>query len=66
MIEEGKSDEIDIKLALKNYGLDIIAKFVYAIDINSAKDKEHPFVKNVLKMVTFSKNLFSLFYFNFK
>lgn len=57
MIEEGKNDEIDIKLELKHNALDIIAKFVYAIDINSAKEKEHPFVKNVLKLVRFGNIL---------
>ena len=61
LIEEGKNDEIDIKLLLRNYGLDVIAKFVFAIDINSAKDNENPFVKNVLRLVNFNSK-FTLFF----
>ena len=35
----------------KGYQLDVIGKFVYALELNSAKDQDHPFAKNVRKLV---------------
>ena len=51
MIEQGKQDQIDIKDLLKSYQLDVIGKFVYALELNSAKDNNHPFAINVRKLV---------------
>lgn len=51
MIEQGKQDRIDVKELLKSYQLDVIGKFVYALELNSARDKDHPFCTNVQKLV---------------
>ena len=51
MIEQGKQDEIEIKQLLKFYQLDVIAKFVFALELNSFKDKDHPFARNVQRLV---------------
>ena len=32
----------------------MIGKFVYALELNSAKDQDHPFAKNVRKLVDVS------------
>ena len=54
MIAEGKQDEIDVKDLLKSYQLDVIAKFVYAIELNSAKEPNHPFVQSARNLVKFN------------
>ena len=56
LIKEGKQDEIDAKDLLKGYALDVIAKFVFAIELNSAKDQNHPLVVAVRKLLTFNSN----------
>ena len=45
LIKENKNDEIEIKDLLKGYSLDVIARYVFALELNSAKDKDNPFVK---------------------
>ena len=59
MFEKGKQDEIDVKDLTKGFGLDVIAKFVFAIELNSIKDKHHPFVKAVHKFVNFDGSFFT-------
>lgn len=44
---------------LRKCSLDVIAKFVYAFDLNSAKDVDHPFVKAVAKLVNFDDRFLS-------
>lgn len=56
LISQGKQDEIEIKELLKSYSLDVIAKYVFALDLNSHKDKNHPFVVSVKKFANFNQN----------
>lgn len=37
-------------------------KFVFSLDLNSAKDLNHPFVKNVRKLITFQDKLVNIFF----
>ena len=62
LIEQGRQDEIDVKDLMKNYQLDVIAKFVYSLDLNSAKDLDHPFVKNVRKLIDFQDKKINIFF----
>lgn len=52
-IKEGKQNEIDVKKFAKGYSLDVIAKFVFAFEINSAKDNENKFVLNSRNLTNF-------------
>ena len=52
-IREGKEDAIDVKKFAKGYSLDIIGRFVFAFDLNSARDNDHPFVFNARNLTNF-------------
>lgn len=45
---------------MQGFSLDVIGKFVFALELNSAKDQNHPFVKAVRKMVNFDATLFNV------
>ena len=53
LIRLGEEDKIGIKDLSKGYALDVIAKFVFAVEVNSFKQKQDPFVKNVFRMTQF-------------
>lgn len=59
LIKTGRQDEVDTKDLLRKYSLDVIAKFVFALELNSATDKDHPFVKTVAKLVNFDDRFLS-------
>ena len=55
--------ELTWKFSPKGYQLDVIGKMVYALELNSAKDHDHPFAKSVRKLVDvdykrIAKNIF--------
>jgi cytochrome P450 len=54
LIAEGKEDQIAFKELSKGYALDTIAKFVFAMEINSFKQKDDIFVKMVMKLTRFN------------
>lgn len=60
MIDAGQQDEIDIKALLRGYSLDCVAKFVYALELNSAREPDHPFVKNVRRLLSSRGTLMNL------
>lgn len=43
---ESKSDELEIKALTKYYAVDVIAKVLFAIDIDSYKERDTTFVRN--------------------
>ena len=45
---------------MQGFSLDVISKFVFALELNSAKDKDHPFVKAVRKVVNFDATIFNV------
>lgn len=53
LMREGKKDEIDVKKFTKGFSLDVVAKFVFAFELNSAKDMNHPFVFNARNLTNF-------------
>lgn len=59
LIKAGRQDEVDTKDLLRKYQVDVIAKFVFALELNSATDKEHPFVRAVAKLVNFDDRFLS-------
>nr|WPM94889.1 cytochrome p450 4725A2 [Polyphagotarsonemus latus] len=61
LIKSNKQDEVDVKNLSKCFSLDVIAKFVFAVEINSFVDENHPFVVNVKKLTNFKKSKMSLF-----
>ena len=48
--KETKSDELEIKSPIKYFTLDIIAKVLFAIDVNSYKERDTDFVKHAVRM----------------
>ena len=44
----------------QGFSLDVIAKFVFALELNSAKDKDHPFVIAVKKMVNVDPTILNI------
>lgn len=61
MIKNNKQDEIDIKFFTKGYSLDVIAKFVFAFELNSAKDQNHSFVVNARNLTNFKRWRMAIF-----
>lgn len=53
MIKQGKQDEVDVKKFAKGFSLDVVAKFVFAFDLNSAADNDHPFIFNARNLTNF-------------
>ena len=53
LIEQGKNDEVDLKKFAKGFSLDVVGKFVFAFDLNSAKDNNNPFVINARNVTDF-------------
>lgn len=51
LIREGKDDKVEFKDFAKGYALDVIAKFVFAIEINTYKAQDSAFVSNAFKLV---------------
>lgn len=45
---------------MRKYSLDVIGKFVFALELNSAKEVDHPFVKSIRKIVNFDDRLTSI------
>lgn len=53
LIAEGKLEKTQFKQLCRHYALDVIAKYVFAIEINSFKKTNNEFVKNSLAFVNF-------------
>ena len=47
-------ERIDVKDLFKCHQLDVIGKFVYALQLNSSKEQDHPFAKNVRQLISAS------------
>ena len=47
---ETKSDELEIRSLIKYFSLDIIAKVLFAIDVDSYKERDTDFVKHAVRM----------------
>ena len=45
---------------LQGFSLDVIGKFVFALELNSAKDKDHPFVVAVRKLTNFDPTILNI------
>nr|WPM94888.1 cytochrome p450 4725A1 [Polyphagotarsonemus latus] len=61
LMKSEKQNDIDVKNLSKCFSLDVIAKFVFAVEINSFVDKDHPFVVNVKKLTNFKKSKMAVF-----
>lgn len=48
--KEINSDDLDVKSISKNYGLDVIAKVLFAIDVDSYKESNTKFVKSAMSL----------------
>ena len=53
--KETKSDDVEVKDLSKYYSIDIIAKVLFAIDIDSFKERETSFVQNAMQMGNFNQ-----------
>nr|WPM94890.1 cytochrome p450 4725A3 [Polyphagotarsonemus latus] len=61
LIKSNKQDEVDVKNLSKCFSLDVIAKFVFAVEINSFVEENHPFVINAINLTEFKKSKIALF-----
>lgn len=50
LVVKGEEDRTQIKELTQGYALDVIAKFVFAVQVNSFKQKDDPFVVNAFRI----------------